>query len=408
MLLSLTNNVARLFFIFALFPFVSFGTNSMDSQPHYIFLAFLTFILFTFSGLVFRKALHLIIILMIILLTLFLSTNHIDFVFIRGVASYSAFFITLIVSIIYYKKYGIPTKIIVGANIVYILAGLMQKFIGPHVLNFLVVPNSFPDPSRGVISLTPEPTFFGIVLFFFGMISFIMYDYKPTFKITLLIIANFLSIIFLAKSSMVIVFLLVSVFIYLLRNYKSKRIIIQSTYAIILILILTYIFSHIYPESRILNLGSMIFNLDGGLFDRLSAVIFWDASVNDRLLNVIFPYYGFVFNYALPGGLSSYYEMSIILSNYFDGYFWAGLGSNKILSFVGSFIYELGIVGFLFFIYIYSFLRDKSNPNRAYELLLLFILLHSAIAIAFSIIPILLAIMYHLKVTGQNYIEVKK
>ena len=52
MLLFLTNNIARLFFIFALFPFVSFGTNGMDSQPHYIFLAFLAFILFAFNGLV--------------------------------------------------------------------------------------------------------------------------------------------------------------------------------------------------------------------------------------------------------------------------------------------------------------------------------------------------------------------
>jgi len=121
MLLFLTNNVARLFFIFALFPFVSFGTNGMDSQPHYIFLAFLAFILFAFNGLVFRKALllqffvfiGLIFILMIILLTLTITTTSFDFLFFRAVASYSAFFITLIASIIYFEKFGIPLKTIV-------------------------------------------------------------------------------------------------------------------------------------------------------------------------------------------------------------------------------------------------------------------------------------------------------
>ena len=154
MLLFLTNNVARLFFIFALFPFVSFGTNSMDSQPHFIFLAFLAFILFAFKGLVFRKALllqffvffGLIFILMVILLTLFLTTTNFDFLFIRATASYSAFFIIIIASIIYFEKFGIPVKTIIIANIIYIFAALIQWFYGGSALDFLVVSNTHPDP----------------------------------------------------------------------------------------------------------------------------------------------------------------------------------------------------------------------------------------------------------------------
>ncbi|SVC55203.1 uncharacterized protein METZ01_LOCUS308057, partial [marine metagenome] len=186
MLLSLTNNVARLFFIFALFPFVSFGTNSMDSQPHYIFLAILAFILFAFNGLVFRKALllqffvffGLIFILMVILLTLFLTTTNFDFLFIRATASYSALIITLIASIIYFETFGIPVKTIVIANIIYIFAALIQKYLGPEILDFLVISNGTPNHQSGEISLTPEHTFFGIVLFFFAWIHFVIYDYK--------------------------------------------------------------------------------------------------------------------------------------------------------------------------------------------------------------------------------------
>ena len=418
MLLSLTKNVARLFFIFALFPFVSFGTNGMDSQPHYIFLAFLAFILFAFNGLVFRKALllqffvffGLIFILMVILLTLFLTTTNFDFLFIRAIASYSAFFITLIASIIYFERFGIPVKTIVIANIIYIFAALIQWFFGGLVLDFLVISNTSTDPSMkaGAISLTPEHTMFGIVLYFFSWIHFVIYDYKPPKLVALLIIINILSIFFLAKSSMVVVFLVVSAFVFLIRNIKQKVNLKLILIPVILVPIVLYVYILILPTSRFHNLfhiGSQA--AGGGLFDQLSELIFIDGSINDRLLNVIFPYYGFVFNYGMPGGLHSFYDMSIILVEYFDGYFWAGLGSNKILSFIGAFIYELGVIGIISILYIYWFVKDNNNPNSFFELILLFIVLNSAIAVAFSLVPILIAIMYYKKSNppsrSQNY-----
>ena len=112
-------------------------------------------------------------------------------------------------------------------------------------------------------------------------------------------------------------------------------------------------------------------------------------------------------NHGLPGELHSFYDLSLILVEYFNGYFWAGLGSNKILSFIGSFIYELGVIGVIFILYMYWFLRDNNNPNRFFELILLFTVLNSAIAVAFSLIPILIAIMYYKKsnptLKSQNY-----
>ena len=410
MLLFLTRNVARLFFIFALFPFLSFGTNSMDSQPHYIFLAILSLIFFTLSGLVFRKALDLIIISMIILLTLFLTATNFDFVFIRGIASYFGFVITLIVSIVYFDRFGIPVKTIVIANIIYIFAALIQWFFGGLVLDFLVISNTTFDASMkvGATSLTPEHTMFGIVLYFFSWIHFVIYDYKPPKLIALLIIINILSIFFLAKSSMVIVFLLVSTFVFFIRNIKQKVNLKLILIPVILVPIVLYVYILILPTSRFHNLfhiGSQA--AGGGLFDQLSELIFIDGSINDRLLNVIFPYYGFVFNYGMPGGLHSFNDMSIILVEYFDGYFWAGLGSNKILSFIGSFIYELGVIGIISILYIYWFVKDNNNPNRFFELILLFIVLNSAIPVAFSLVPILIAIMCYKKSNppsrSQNY-----
>ena len=126
-----------------------------------------------------------------------------------------------------------------------------------------------------------------------------------------------------------------------------------------------------------------------------------DASINDRILNVVFPYYGILINNGIPGGLRSFYELSVMLVEHFDGYFWSGLGSNKILSFIGAFIYELGAVGLIFICYLYWFLKDNNNPNRLFELILLFTVLNSGIAVAFSLVPILIAIMYYKKINPK-------
>ena len=396
---SIVGITAKFFFIAALFPFVSFGTNTMDSQPHYIFLAIFSFVLFAASGAVFKKTLDLIILLTVILLTLLLMEDNFGFIFIRAIASYSGFFVTLAVSIIYFEKFGLPIKTIVIANIIYIFAGILQMVFGCSTLDLLVISNTYcADFRSGVTSLTPEHTFYGIVLYFLSWILLVIYDYKPPLKITLLILINIFTIFVLAKSSMVIIYLIVSVMFYILRSYKKKAILKILLISVFISFLTLYLFVMLMPEHRfsgLVNIGTI---LDGSLLNRIFAIIAWDASINDRMLNVVFPYYGVILNYGMPGGLDSYYKTSLILVEYFDGFFWAGLGSNKILSFTGTFIYELGFIGILAILYMYRFLKDKNNPNRFFELILLFVILNSAIAVAFALAPILMAIMYYKKI----------
>jgi hypothetical protein len=397
MLSFFTEKIAQTFFILALFPYVSFGTNTMDTQPHFIIFAIISFFCFALSGPVFKKSINLIILSLVIFLTLLFFTSKFDFLFFRGVSSYSGFIITLIASIIYIERYGIPVKTIVIANICYLISAILQTFYGPHILSFLVDPNSFADPSRGVISLTPEPTFFGIILFFFGWIYLLTYDYRPPLYIRILILLNIFFIVFFAKSSMTIVFMLVGLSVYLLRNFKKKMILIYILSTSLIASLCLFLFMFVFPGSRFSSLFNILFQLDGSFFERIKGLIFFDASINDRLLNVVFPYFGFIFNNGLPGGLHSFNDTTIILVDYFNGYFWSGLGSNKILSFIGAIIYELGILGLIFILYLQTLLMDRNNSNRIFELLLLFILLNSAIPVGYPMIPILMAIMYYKK-----------
>ena len=395
------NHIASIFFILALFPFVSFGTNSMDSQPFYIFFAMLSFLFFASSGLIFKESLNLIILTIIVLLTIFLTSTTFDFIFIRGVASYLGFFITLIVSIVYFERFGIPVKFIVISNIIYLFVGILQFLYDPLIANFLVLPNGYPNMIRGATSLTPEHTFYGIVLFFFSWINLIIYDYKPPKLISILIIINLFSIVFVAKSSMVIVFLLVAAFVFLLRNLKRKVFFKQFFITSIGLFVLLYSFIWLFPEARFARLIGLGASLEIGFIDGIIAVIKRDGSINDRVLNAVFPYFGIVLNYGLPGGLHSFYDMSLILVEYFGGFFWSGLGSNKILSFIGTIIYELGLIGILSISYLYWLVKDSNNHNRIFELILLFAVLNSAIALAFSLVPILIAIMYFKKISDD-------
>ena len=200
---------------------------------------------------------------------------------------------------------------------------------------------------------------------------------------------------------MAIVFILAGLSIFLLRNYNKKKIVIYTLVTLLFVSLGLSVFLLIFPDSRFSNLLNIVLQLDGSFFARIKTLSFFDASINDRLLNVVFPYFGLIFNNGLPGGLHSYNDMSIFLVDYFDGYFWSGLGSNKILSFIGAIIYELGIFGVIFILYMYMFLSDRRNSNRIFELLLLFILLNSAIPLAYPMIPILMAIMYYKKTNSE-------
>lgn len=406
MLATLTKFSSLLFFIFALFPFVSFGLNSMDTQPFYILIASATLFLYLAQNTVFYKTIYLLLILFLIIFTLTLLTKNMDFMYFRAIASYTGFFVGLIVSIISFMKYGIPKKLIINSNIIYLIVAIIQAFSGSNkneIFDFLVVSNTFASPTRGVIGLTPEPTIFAVLLFFFSWVILLMDDYKPSKKNVYLILANVLAILVLARSSMGFVFLSVAALFYLIGNLNKKIILFQFIAILFCATIYIFLMQYLFPESRFVNLSKILFALDGNFLSRLIVIINFDASINDRVLNAVFPYIGLLKNHGLPGGIDSFYDMSKSLVESTNNYFWSGLGSNKILSFVGAFIYELGFLGIICVIYFYYFLRDKTNSNRFLELILLFVLLNSSIPVALPIIPILMALMYYKKINNEEY-----
>ena len=79
------------------------------------------------------------------------------------------------------------------------------------------------DSSRGVTSLAPEPTFFGIFLFISSWILAESKNFIINKKMTIILLINFISVIFLAESAMVfLLFQLVERLLFSMLLFQKK------------------------------------------------------------------------------------------------------------------------------------------------------------------------------------------
>ena len=197
-----------------------------------------------------------------------------------------------------------------------------------------------------------------------------------------LVFINLLAIVFLAKSSMVFVFILCFVAFYCLKFFRVRH-----------VMYLVVILSSLILPVIILMEGTRIYSLFMLFYEQgVSGVVYADASVNSRLADVILPLHGFIKNWFMPGGFNSYAEASLSLRDDYNGFFWYGGGENVIMSYLGSFIYELGIFGLVYMLMIFK-LAANGTRHRLIDLFLLWFLLNFAIPVGFSLIPIMMALM---------------
>jgi hypothetical protein len=281
--ISVKKIFAQGFVVTLLFPWVSFHTNSMDTQP-WAFL-FGCFFIFFFKHYPVNK--FSLLIFLIPAFSLLVSMFNLDgdmFLIIRGVMSYMYLTIIVFSCILYFKSYGPPLSIIVFGNLIYIFFAMWQVFIGSELINIISPIRTTAD--RGVTSLAVEPTNLGIVLLVFSWFYLIFTDYKPKMSLKFLIIINIFSILFLAQSSMAALYSVLAIALFIL--YR-----ISFFYLIIITCIIVFgsIAAMEYlPDARISKILSLISNV--GVYE----LIYKDASINVRIASVIFPYGGLLEN----------------------------------------------------------------------------------------------------------------
>lgn len=382
--------VGILFIFFALLPYVNFGLNGRDSQP-WAFLFSGLFLLINFSNklpvLVYS---YLLIPIISVYVWFFYSDLVLDFIVVRAIINYLTFTFCLIGFLYFLKEYGFPWKFFIFINLLYIVIAIIQLYI-PDIVSSIVSQRGTRESGRGVQSLASEPTSFGLVLFFFSFIYIAAANFKINNGLSYLLAANFFTIIFLAGSSMVIIYMLLAlVFIFAFINLKMK----------ILTIFLLYFISFLVLEYLE---GSRILFIVNNFADRgLIQYIVFDESINDRLAHVIFSIHGSFLNNLLPGGFNSFPKMQQELMLVYEGFFYYPNYTASILSFFGAFVYELGIFGYFIMLFIFIHCQNGSLIRLA-AVIYLFIVLNSAIPIAFPFVPFLFAILIHLNTKNKYF-----
>jgi hypothetical protein len=328
----------------AFFPWVSFNLNELDTQPWFLLLAAL-YLLLTANHL--QRRYGTVWLFMFGVGGLLAILHQGDAIqTIRGVATYiSAGFAVLVFA--RYMQVGIETRrrMLVVVNICWLLYPLLQ-FAGMDEIAPLVVART--TENRGFTSLAPEPTFYGI--FSLSMIAVLMLEReqwrlhlgRPTRTFGILIWLNVFQIILVAQSSMAILLLfLISMVGAVL--YRPKA----AAGVLLAILLSGYLLLGVLDPDVLSETASRPLQLAGMLLDEPKLILVLDQSINERFSAVYISIAESVGDFLLPHGLFAFetvsekYARASPIVNSAQG--------NKIMSFVGSFLYELGAVSLLYF-----------------------------------------------------------
>lgn len=378
-----------IFLLACLFPWVSFGTNSMDTQP-WALIASVLYLLYVLVH--YRVSLTMLLTIPVTVVILFSSvlasmfyygTFTMDFSFLRGISSYLTFVFIFVVYYFVYKNYGFQEKLFYGANIAWLLVGLLQVSLGPYIFDSIVTVRT--SDTRGVTGLSPEPTFYGFFLFFLNFIYLIQNNYKLEGLVKKLFLLNLLFIFLVAQSSSVILLLFVGILFVLI--YRANILVLMLMLFSVLLLVLTL--DYFSPNSRLMSILSLLY--EGGPLYLLSI----DESVFARIMSIVYPYYWGIQNYLIPGGFHSIGTLppvEVVISDYYLSYNVQG----KVMSYFGSIFYELGFLSLLVFLLFFKCVYDRTFKS-VLEFVFLFFCLQFALTIAFSLIPILLVTFYFRK-----------
>jgi len=370
--------------LFSFFPYITLYSLGSDIQPwSIVFVSVLSLLLF-YKNIKFDSEIYFLWLPFLYSLGL-LTVSSDTFSAIRSVIGY--FTIAIVPFAFYYilkYQYHLFEKFIKITSIVYFIVGLVQILFYDKFMSFLLNRLSTTE-NRGVTSLVAEPTFYGIVCLFLILI-FVSLNIKHKEKYIYLLLFQ---IFFLAQSSMTIAFLAIYGVYHFLFKVNSKVILWSSLFLFIIIIGVM--------NTDIMFQNVRAFQLIGKLLEEPSNIFIVDASINDRVSAIYFSLKGFFDNYMLANSFGTYASyLSLELPK--QTTFWWVSESNRIMSYYGSILFELGFIG-LIIPTIYSVIIFKAYRTKYKEFLLYFFFLNtillSAIPLSFPFVGIYMATLLY-------------
>jgi hypothetical protein len=354
-----------LFFLF--FPYVTLVSFGTDIQPWGILLATVFSTILFLCRYKFKKVFIFLLIPMIFSV-LILPLGDDQFSSIRSVAGY--FTIALTPLVFHYalkKHYTITVNFLKLTVIVYLFVGIVQIIFDANFMT-LLLNRGVSGGGRGVVSLSSEPTFYGLICLFLILIFSALETKNKYIYIYLLLF----QIIFLAQSSMTILFLLIFMLYYSLFKVSSYFLLIVFLCGVIIFIA----FNFIHLDSRIFHL------LDMAIMEPERLML--DGSINSRIGAIYFSIKGFIDSYGIANGFSAFADYWALEISRQDVFFQsAKTPPVRIMSFYGGILFDLGVVGLLIPV-VYSVIIFKAYKINIRNFLIFFFFLNT---ILFTAIP---------------------
>lgn len=387
--------------LFFMFPWVSFGILRLDTQPWFIIAGFCYFLLNLN-----RKAeafVYLPFFLFFCSLVVALSYGLFDMLTARAVMGYLAFSVVIYSFYFIKRDYAsIVPKVIIASNIVWLVVGVGQILFGENVFSYIVHVRT--TTGRGVTGLAPEPTFYGIFLFYLSWLLILEGEAINNNLKKSLIFINLLFVFFVAKSSMVILFIALAFSIYMIFTFGS----IKRLLTVILVgcvgLILLSSFWWVLEGTRVAKLFELF--MLGPKY-----IIYQDASVNERVAHIYLSISSSINNFLVPQG---YHGFKSVVDHAFtetNGFFWWFGEDDKVMSGVGAIVFELGWFSVAFFLTCILGIFKKHNAKMSFCALTVFVMVFfSAITISFPLVGMTLVSLhfYFKRKDNEDYISYRE
>lgn len=400
-----TSFLIFLLVIFSLFPYIQILPLGTDSQPNALAVSFC---LFPFCcKWKMNKNLALLLLLVIISI-LALALNPITFSTVRSLINYfSLFFITYVTYFSLKRNNGLQYNLFRVIVYTWFIVGSIQLFAYPTFMSFLIPRGDSTatlESGRGITCLAPEPTFYGIICLFLGMIAYLNFREKPNIKVLYYIIL--IQLLLYSRSSLVIFVLLAAIGIYsLYMLMKNKRNRLKVLIVTILFFTIIYTLIKIYSEEiDSVRIGKLL-----TLFvENPEKFIILDASANERFVHIFFPLYGCINSWGMPHGYDTFAEFmekcfeNPKFQNLFTDHVLKG-NITRIMSGWGSIFFELGLAAFILVYVIINLFRNLPIGNKRILLVTIFLLtLINAVPFSNAIIPFFIGNLLYLNDKEQK------
>ena len=267
---------------------------------------------------------------------------------------------------------------------VWVGIGVLQSVIDPDIATFLLR-SARTTPGRGVVSLAPEPSYFGIqCLFLWVCLDNLSMD-KNIRRIAKLGLA--LAIVLLSKSMLALIFLVLIVTLNFITAYRAISLYLTGFVVASCALASSLgimpeavdAMVGILPEGRMQNLVSMAAQNPSSLFTL-------DASGNQRFTDIFLPLLSFWDSFPSAFGFPPDSWGDFVATNFSDFTFlwYPKTNSSHPMSAYGQAIFELGFVGLLIPAVAHTAFYRSTRMNSANNIFLL-ILMFMAISLAYPL-----------------------